>query len=196
MKQHVNRVFRYLMFIFLYLLFLKYDYFIDHLYFNANMTFMIHFMVVFILIAIVNRLVKWLASVRYKFQIQLITSILLILFFIHEMFTPYFYTEHYLKEKGLEKIEMYHQLSNDELSEDERVELAEDAMIKMQAYAYSVGQYHVAPIEDIEIIDVKRNYYQYELKVKGIHNGHEKRYTYMFEKEGFAFKISGFADQF
>ncbi len=193
MSEFINKAFRYVVFIFLFVVFVKFDYLIDFLYINEMMLYMVYILVLIGLLSFVRWLDKKMASVHYKFSIQLITSFLLILFLIHEMFTPYFYTDHSLKETGLDKIEMYHELSNEELSEEERANLAEDAFIKVQSHAYSVGQYPVDPVEKIEVIDLKRNYYQYELTVIGEHNGIEKRYTYTFEKEGFVFKISGFA---
>ncbi|MBE4909118.1 hypothetical protein IMZ08_13705 [Bacillus luteolus] len=193
MREIVNKAFRYLVFVFLFVVFVKFDYLIDFLYLNEMMLYMVYILVLIALLSFVRWLDRWMGTVHYKFPIQLITCFLLILFLIHEMFTPYFYTDHSLKETGLEKIEMYHELSNEELSVVERAKLAEDAFIKIQAHAYSVGQYPVDLVEKIEVIDLKRNYYQYELTVKGEHNGIEKRYTYTFEKEGFVFKISGFA---
>ncbi|QOR67203.1 hypothetical protein IM538_03380 [Cytobacillus suaedae] len=195
MRDFINRAFRYLVFIFLFIVFVKFDYLIEFLYVNEMMLYMVYIIVLIALLSFVRRLDKWMATLNYKFPIQAITSILLIFFLVHEMFTPYFYTDNYLKETGLEKIELYHDLSNQELSEEERSNLAKDALIKIQAHAYLVGQYPVDPIEKVEIIDLKRNYYQYELTVKGEHNGIEKRYTYTFEKEGLVFKISGFAVQ-
>lgn len=195
MADIVNKVFRYFVFIFLFLVFLEFDYLIDFLYVNSMMVYMINILVLIALLSFVRQLDKWMATLNDKLPIQLMTIFLLLLFSIHEIFTPYFYTENYLKKTGLEKIEIYHQLSNDELSEDERSELAEDAMIKVQSHAYSVGQYPVDPIENIEIIDIRRNYYQYELVVIGKYKEQKKTYNYTFEKEGFAFKISGFTQQ-
>ncbi|MGM0837203.1 MAG: hypothetical protein ACQEV7_13690 [Bacillota bacterium] len=139
-----------------------------------------------------------MASLRYRFPIEVITSFLLILFFSHEFFTPYFYSENYLKEVGIEKIEMYHQISSSDLSDKEREKLLKDAVVKEMAAPFAIAEYYpkIGRLENIEVIDFKRNYYQYELLIEGkqLEGKLVKTYQYTFSKEGMDFKIIGFAE--
>ncbi|MFA1819673.1 hypothetical protein ACDX78_05660 [Virgibacillus oceani] len=138
---------------------------------------------------------KWMASFHLKFPVELIMSLLLILFFAHEFFTPYFYTDNYLKQAGLEKIEIYQQLSNTELRGEERAELAEEAVVKGLAEAYSAMEIYptFSVLEQVEIKDVTRSFYQYKLVVEGQHHDQELANTFTFQKDGLEFKINGFS---
>lgn len=155
----------------------------------------IYILAIVITIWMVRKLSKWIASFRLKFPVQLIMSLLLVLFFSHELFAPYFYTDNHLKQAGMEKIEIYQQLSNTELSDEERAELAEEALVEDLAYAHaSMGIYPTSgPFEQVEIKDVTRSFYQYKLVVEGKQHDQEltETYTYRFEKDGLEFKISG-----
>lgn len=184
--------------VFLFFLFYSNDHYLNFLYINSGIKFLIYVLVFITVVLIVKRLNKWMASHRYRFPIEVITSFLLILFFLHEFFTPYFYPENYLKEVGIEKIEMYHQISSSDLSPMEREELAKDAVVKEMAASYAITEYYpkIGLLEKIEVIEFKRNYYQYELLIEGKQLDEKlvKTYQYTFSKEGMDFKIIGFAE--
>lgn len=158
----------------------------------------IYVMAIVLIIWIVKKLINWMTSFRVKFSVELIISLLLILFFAHELFTPYFYTEDYLMQAGLEKIEIYQQLSNPEIHGDERAELAEESVAKGLAEAYSLTGFHppsLGPLDQIEIQDMKRSFYQYHLVIEGKYRKQESANTFRFtfQKDGLDFKITGFS---
>ncbi|MBD3843045.1 MAG: hypothetical protein IE909_14435, partial [Campylobacterales bacterium] len=171
------------------------DQYFSFLVINRFVELVIYLLAIIAIVLTVVRLNKWLKTLRYRIPIEVITSFILILFFTHEFFTPYFYPENYLKEVGIEKIEMYHQLSSPDLSGKEREKLAEDAVVKeMVAYYIITESYpNIGSLENIEVIDFKRNYSQYELLIEAEQPEGKKTYQYTFAKEGLDFKIIGFA---
>lgn len=194
----VKNAFLFLLSVFLFILYIKNAHFISFLFLNNLVEIIIFILVIILIVFVVNKLHKWIGTLRFTFQIQVITSFFLILFLAHELFTPYFYQEDYLKEVGLEKIEGFQQLSNPELSNKERDELAKDVVFKEMAASYSItGSYpKVDAIEKMEIIDFNRHFNQFELTVEGKQPGRESVGTlqYTFTKAGLEFKIIGFED--
>lgn len=191
-----KKAFLFLVTVLLFFLFYSIDHYLNFLYVNSVSRFIAYVLVIITVVMTVVRLDKWMASLQYRSPIEVITCFLLIIFFTHEMFTPYFYTADYLKEVGLEKIGMFHQLYASDLSDKEREELAKDAVVKEMAAAYTITGFYpkVDMLEKIEVIEIKRNFYQFELLIEDKHLEKEsvKTYKYTFSKEGMDFKIIGF----
>ncbi|MBM7621955.1 TusA-related sulfurtransferase [Bacillus tianshenii] len=181
--------------VFLFFLFYSVDQYFSFLIINRFVELVIYLLAIITIVLTVVRLNKWLKTLRYRFRIEVIASILLILFFAHEFFAPYFYPENYLKEVGIEKIEMYHQLASPDLSAKELEKLAEGAVVKEMVAHYIITESYpnIGSLENIEVLDFKRNYSQYELLIQAEQPEGEKTYQYTFAKEGFDFKIIGFA---
>jgi len=191
----LNKVFLFLVTVFLFFLFYSVDQYFSFPYFNRFVELVIYVLAIITIVLTVVRLNKWLATLRYRFPIEVITSFILILFFTHECFTPYFYPENHLKEVGIEKIEMYHQLSSPDFNAKEREKLAEEAVFKEMVAHYIITESYpeIGSLEHIEVIDFNRNYSQYELLIEAEQLEGKKTYQYTFAKEGVEFKIIGFA---
>ncbi|MGD6830574.1 hypothetical protein ACQCT5_00330 [Sutcliffiella halmapala] len=191
----LNKVFLFLVTVFLFFLFYSVDQYFSFLIINRFVELVIYLLAIITIVQTVVRLNNWLKTLRYSFPIKVITSFLLILFFTHEFFTPYFYPENYLKKVGIEKIEMYHQLASPNLNAKERERLAEEALVKeMVAHFIITESYpNIGSLENIEVIDFKRNYSQYELLIEAEQPDGKRTFQYTFAKEGLDFKIIGFA---
>ncbi|WP_343840043.1 hypothetical protein [Salinibacillus aidingensis] len=136
---------------------------------------------------------KWLAARRFQILIKSIVNSLIILFFIYQLFTPYFYTDQYLQTAGLEQIETYYQLSNEELTDQDRSRMAESSLVEGMAFAtLTTNHYPKQPLKDVKPMDLQRSYYHYdmivELKQK---NAQTKVYQFTFAREEGKFKIKG-----
>lgn len=141
---------------------------------------------------------EWLVSLKYKVSIQLVSIFLIILFFMYQLFTPYFYTSQYLTDHAIEKIETYFELSDENLAQGKREELIDDIFVEQMAFAMKTVNVNQPDAEllGIEIVDIDRNYDRYELSVKV-----ERRmdsdvktdvYQFEFNKEWGDFKITGY----
>lgn len=198
MHELVKNTFLFLVTVFLFVLFLKNEHYLNFLYIHFIVELFIFGLVIILIAWVVSKVNKWVASLRFTISIQVATNFLIILFLTHELFTPYFYTKDYLKKVGLEKIELYHQLSNSELSSKERDKLAKDVVVSDMAASFSIiDQYpNVDPLEKVEVIEINRNFNEYELLIEAKHPGEEivQTYEYTFEKEGLDFKIIGFSN--
>ncbi|MFS0864677.1 hypothetical protein [Fredinandcohnia sp. 179-A 10B2 NHS] len=198
MHELINKTFSFLLAVFLFVIYLKNEHYLDFLYFHYIIDYIFLILAIILIVLGVNKVNKRISTFRFTLHIQLISSFLLLLFFTHELFTPYFYTDNYLKKVGVEKIELYHQLSDTEIDSEERDKLAKDAVVKDMAASYSIiNQYPtVEPLEKIEVLEFKRNFDEYEMTIKGKHPEQDlvHTYEYTFEKEGLDFKIIGFAN--
>ncbi|GAB3797883.1 hypothetical protein [Virgibacillus kimchii] len=199
MRESVKSTFLTLVTVFLIYIFFNQAHRLDFLYIHYVIQLIIYVLVMVGIIWIVRKLNTWMASFYLRFPVEVMMSILLILFFTHEFFTPYFYTESYLKQAGLEKIEIYQQLSDKDLSIEERAELAEEAVVEGLAYAYAAtGIYPtLGPLEQVEIKEVTRRYHQFKLTVYGEQQDQDLADTYIFtfQKDGLGFKINGLSTQ-
>ncbi|WP_223702340.1 hypothetical protein [Sutcliffiella deserti] len=200
MREINNKTFLTLTVFFLFYLYIKNIYLLDFLYFH-DMTMVFIFLVgIVAAIWVTGRLDKWLATKRWKNQIMLISSALLILFFSYQMFTPYFYTDNQLREIGVGKVEDYLQLYSDEnMAEMERSKLAKATLVEGLVFANSIADQYpkVEVIENVKIIDFIRSFHQFELVVNGeladaVNNQERRTYRFTLEKEGLGYKISGF----
>src|SRR5690606_7765751 len=117
--------------------------------------------------------------------------LLIALFFTYQMFASHFYSEQYLKESGLEKIEQLFELAEQDLNPGELRERAEEVAVEESAYAMSL--YGISPrpagLETLEVLDFKRSYYEYELVVGTSPSGETAQYY--FTRDGLGCKRSG-----
>ncbi|MDP5275993.1 hypothetical protein [Chengkuizengella axinellae] len=190
----IKGVFIFLVTLFLFYLFLKYNQLsgFGHLAIDLFI-FIGAFIFTFIIASLID---IWMDKIHFKFTLQLICSLLLILFFVYKMFTPYFYTEQHLKENAMDKIELYYQLSNNELSEEERINLAEASHTELMAFNLTyLNRYPEEELVEIEVKDFRRYYYQYhivvELELLKQTQLVKETNRYIFTREGFDFKIGG-----
>ncbi|MEH7235346.1 hypothetical protein [Bacillus sp. JJ1562] len=194
MRELVQKAFLFLVGVFLFFIFFQNEHYINFLFIHFIIEFIIYILIIIFIVRVVKKLNKWMASLRFKFSIEVMTSFLIILFFTYELFTPYFYTENYLKEVGFDKIEILHQLSNSEPSK-ERDKLAKDVVVSEMAASFSIlGRYpSIDSFEKGEVIDIKRQFNQYELIIESKHPELQK-FQYTFAKEGLDFRIIGFSE--
>jgi hypothetical protein len=145
------------------------------------------------------RLDKVMKSMRFSYPIQAIVSLVLIPYFLYLLFFPLsFYTEQTLKDVGVEKIQLVYQLSNNELGDKERAKLALKARPSSSALSYLFLPHLTISERElitIEVIDIKRKSYRYELTVEVeeiIASQNERNtYRYKFEREEWGIKIVG-----
>ncbi|MEH7225200.1 hypothetical protein V7112_15430 [Bacillus sp. JJ1566] len=190
MRELIQKVFLSLVGVFLFFIFIKNEHYLNFLFIH----FWIEMMVYILIIIFIVWVVKKLARQRIKFSIEVTASLLIILFFTYELFTPYFYTENYLKEVGFEKADILHQLSHTELTNQERHKLADEAVDKEMAYSYSIlGKPNIDFFGIGEVIDFKREFNQYELIIESKHP-ELKKFQFTFAKEGLDFKIIGYGE--
>ncbi|MCD8508934.1 MAG: hypothetical protein LRY73_02935 [Bacillus sp. (in: Bacteria)] len=152
---------------------------------------------------------KWLekriSGYSFFYPVQLIGGLFIILFLSYQMFTTHFYSEEYLIETGIEKIEWHYQLGDPQLSDQEFNELVEDAFTNIMAITFISGREHFQVFEyvellNLEIIELDRRYSQYDLIVEiessrvdnGDLQGEKEVWSYTFKQEGGSFKIDGF----
>lgn len=128
---------------------------------------------------------------RYDFQIRAAAILLMGLFFTYQMFASHFYSEQYLKESGLEKVEQLFELGEQELGQDEMRARAEKIAVKESAYMISLYGTNPRPdgVEEFEVLEFKRSYYEYEMVIGTGTKGETAQYT--FSRDGLDFKISG-----
>ena len=130
---------------------------------------------------------------RSRFQVLFQSAAIgmMCLFIVYQMFASHFYSEEYLKEGGLEKVERLFEISEKDLSPEELQAQAEEVAVKESAYVLS--QYGGTPrpegADEFEVLEFKRSYYSYELVV-GIVND-ERSAQYTFTRDGLDFKLSG-----
>ncbi|KAA0549513.1 hypothetical protein FZW96_06300 [Bacillus sp. BGMRC 2118] len=197
MRNVVEYIFITLLTAFLFMfVFLKNAHYMSFLFYNTLIEIILVLLALFVLFFVSVWLHKQLSLLQYSFPIEMITSLLLILFFTYSLFASHFYSDSYLRESGLEKITRYQQLNNPKYSETERNELLEEVMVKEWASAHILVGHdqNLSKIEKIEVTNLTRSFYQYELEVKGV-NVKDKRtntFRYTFDRAGFGFRISGY----
>lgn len=194
MREYVKYIFLTLMTAFLLFIYIKNAHYLSYLYINTIITFIVFIFVLVMLFLGVVWLHKQLSKLSYFFVFEIISCLMLILFFTYSFFTSFFYSDNHLREVGLEKINMYHKVNDPELSKNDRSELIEAVMVNELAYAnLNWHDSSVEPVEDVEVAKLIRNFYQFELEVKGtnVEQQLESIYLYTFEREGTDFKISG-----
>ncbi|MCD8510917.1 MAG: hypothetical protein LRY73_14340 [Bacillus sp. (in: Bacteria)] len=144
---------------------------------------------------------------NYAYPFQVLGSLLIILFFAFKLYTPYFFTEEYLIQSGLEKIDIYYEATRDnDLTLEERIELAKTPYGSRAEFLFSRRLYMEDQGEDIilrdytliDLVDFNRRFHEYSLVVEvevqwyedGPHIERELR-RYTFEREEGDFKIIG-----
>ncbi|MDR4890116.1 hypothetical protein RGU12_21700 [Fredinandcohnia sp. QZ13] len=195
MREFVQKSFLSLLGVFLLVVFLKNEHYLNFLFIHFLIEINIYILIIMFIVWVVKKLNKWMSALRYKLSIEMMASLFIIIFFTYELFTPYFYPEDYLKKVGLEKIEVLHQLTNPELTNKERDSLAKDAVVKEMAASFSmIGHYPNVGLNDQgEVIDFRRHFNRYELIIES-DPPELKKFQYIFSKEGMDFKIIGFGE--
>ncbi|THE11934.1 hypothetical protein E1I69_13045 [Bacillus timonensis] len=192
MRELVQKAFLSLVGVFLFVIFLKNELYLNFLFIHFLIEFIIYILIIMLIVWVVKKVNKWMFALRYKLSIEVMGSLFIILFFTYELLTPYFYTEDYLKKVGFEKVEVLHQVTNPELTNKERDNLAKDAVVKEMAASFSmIGQY--PNIYKGEVIDFRRHFNQFELIIES-KPPELKKFQYTFAKEGMDFKIIGFGE--
>ncbi|MRG86775.1 hypothetical protein [Salinibacillus xinjiangensis] len=128
--------------------------------------------------------------------IRLFGSLLFILFFSYQLFTPYFYSDNSLEKSGVEHIKSYYKLSDDNLTAEQRENLAKSSLNEEMAYsALKLGNYPESKLTGIDVLEINRNYYLYhlivEVKEQVDHQIEKMTYRFTFDKENGGFKING-----
>jgi hypothetical protein len=197
LKRLISRTFRIFVSISLFFLFVINDDWLEFLYINS---FVLILILAFVIAAIGwfgIKLDKWLDTLPFQIPIRLFTSILLILFFTYLLFTPYFYSDKYLEKVGIESIETYYQLSNDNLSNQEREKLAKSLLSEEMAFStLKLESYPKGKLVGIDPLEINRSYYLYyftvEVKQRVRTNIEKVTYRFTIDKVDGGFKINGF----
>lgn len=197
MRELISKAFIIFISIFLFYIFITNDDWIDFIYVN-NFIFFLILVTVFVAVVWTGiRLDKWMNSLRLALIIQLVISFFIILFFTYQVFTPYFYTSNHLEKVGLENIRSYYQLSNNGISDKEREKLAESSLSETMAFS-TINQEHFPEgnLVGLETIGFSQSYYLYYLTVEVKQlvgdNTEQSTYRFTFNKEDGDFKIDGF----
>ncbi|MFZ3591875.1 hypothetical protein ACOI1C_22380 [Bacillus sp. DJP31] len=190
----IRKVFMIVVAAFLFFVFLKNAHFIEFLFIN----YFVYFLVLVIILAVIvwssYKLDDLSSITRSKYPIQLFASLFIIFFLIFQLFTTYFYSEKFLRESGLEKIKMYYHLSNEKLDDTQRSKITEDALTELMAFSLlSLNRYPKEELIGIEIISLSRNYYQYDLVVNIESQNEKATYRFTFVRENGDFKIEGYS---
>ncbi|RFB17380.1 hypothetical protein DZB84_09945 [Bacillus sp. HNG] len=195
MRELVQKAFLSLLGVFLFVVFMKSEHYLNFLFIHFFIEFVIYILIIMFIVWVVKKLNKWMSALRYKLSIGIMASLFIVFFFTYELFTPYFYPEDYLKKVGFEKVEVLRQLTNPELTNKERDRLAKDAVVKEMAASFSmIGHYpNIEFNEQGEVFDFRRRYNQYELIFESKYP-ELKKFQYTFAKEGMEFKIIGFGE--
>lgn len=191
MKNAIGTVFIFLGAGLLFYLFRTYSYLVDFLFIHSIID------ALYILIALIAAiwaavwLDKRISGSRFQLLIHSSAVLLMCLFIGYQMFASHFYSEEYLKEAGLEKVERLYEIGEMNLSPEELRVLAEEVAVEESAYVLSLygGYQHPEGAEEFEVLDFKRSYYSYEMVV-GVVND-ERTAQYYFTRDGLDFKISG-----
>lgn len=220
MRELVRGVYIFFVAVFFIYLYIRNDYLLHFVYqFNighliANVISFLFFVGVIILaIWIPIRLDKLMSKFRFKCTFQLIISLCLLLLFTYLLFASHFYGEERLKDDGLEKIQLYYQSLDEELSYDEWLEVSRATLSKdwlrskvswVQYYRLSDEGLSALPeaaeLIEIEVIQLRRNFHYYDLdvavkEIKQTTEGprfEEGVYRFYFKREGLGFKLNGF----
>lgn len=170
-------------------LFMKYSYLVGFLFLNSITGSLVFIGAIIGAIWAAIKLDRIISESRYEFPLQSAAILLMSLFFAYQMFASHFYSEKYLKESGLEKVEQIFELAELELDENELRAKAEKIAVKESAYMMSLYGINSRPagVEELEVLEFKRRYHAYDLVV----GGEGKSASYTFTSDGLDFKISG-----
>ncbi|SET50748.1 hypothetical protein SAMN05421676_105133 [Salinibacillus kushneri] len=193
----MSKAFKLLLSVFFVYIFLCTDDWLDFSYANHFIFFLILVAVIIAVTWIAIRLDKWLTAIRFQILIKSLINSLIILFFFYQFFTPYFYSAEYLQKTGLEQIESYYQLASEGLSDQERRKLAESTLSEEMAFsAISLERHPKKSLVDVKLINLRRNYYYYDITVKvkqQVDNQTQTNvYRFTLTKESGDFKMNGF----
>lgn len=191
-KGSVRTVFIFLVAGMLFYLLGKFSYLWGFLFFNSFIELLYFVGIIIGAIWAAVRLDTLIFKSRYNFQIQTAAILLMAFFFTYQMFASHFYSEQYLKERGLEKIEQLYKLGEQDLDANELRNRAEE--ITVRELAFSMSLYGTKPwlpgVEELEILEFERSYHMYEMVMGTGSTGETARYT--FTRDGLDFKISGY----
>ncbi|QHS21782.1 hypothetical protein GWK91_01960 [Virgibacillus sp. MSP4-1] len=193
MANMIRKSFLLLFSAFLFYIFSKLSYRLNADFGSLSIFILIMTAVIAAAIWIALQLDKRLAARRFHILIKAIVNSLILLFFIYQLFTPYFYTDKYLQNAGLEQIETYYQLSNKELTDQERSRMAESSLVEDMAFAtLSTNHDPKQRFIDVKPMDLQRSYYHYDMIVEWKQkNAQTNVYQYTFAREKGKFKIKG-----
>lgn len=196
MQKLISKLFVILVSAFLFYLFVSYNDPIESLYVNNFVFLLIIVPVIIAVILIGIRLDEWISTLHFSALIKTITNCLIVLFFIYQLFTPYFYSTEHLEKTGVETIEAYYNLSNEEHSKEERQKITESILTETLAFStLNLESFPKAELVNIRTINTRRNYYLYYLtvEIKQLIDQNTERRTYQFEfvDEAGTFKIDG-----
>lgn len=169
----------------------SFTYLVDFLFLNSIVSFIFYFGLLVGAVWIVLKLDHLIAKGRFMVPIQIVGILVMGLFFVYQMFTPHFYSDRYLKETGLEKVEQYLELGELGLTGEALRERAEEVAVREVAYAISLYGTNPRPegVKKFEILELNRSYNVYEVVVGSDTNDEKASYT--FSRVGLGFKISG-----
>ncbi|UOQ87235.1 hypothetical protein [Gracilibacillus salinarum] len=136
---------------------------------------------------------QWLDDIRFHIPIRVIASILILFFFMYQLFTPYFYSDQKLVNIGKDLLESYYALTD-----EEDFKAIADAVLK-EEMVFSVIEQELYPegrLLDIHVDEVSRSLYLFNLiaKVEKETEGTREQHTYRFTfaKEYGDFKLKGY----
>ncbi|WP_422122439.1 hypothetical protein DHX103_11590 [Planococcus sp. X10-3] len=189
MKSSIGTVFIFLGAVTLFYLLRTYSYLVDFLFVHWTIELIFLIGTVFLAVWTARRLDKLISASRFGSLMQGAAILLMGLFFTYLMFASHFYSEEYLKETGLEKVERLFELAEMDLDGEELREAAEEITFKENAFAYSLYGLNPNPsgAEELEVLDFKRRYNSYELLI----GSGSATASYSFTRDGFGFKING-----
>ncbi|MTD31937.1 hypothetical protein [Planomicrobium sp. YIM 101495] len=169
----------------------SFAYLVDFLFLNSIVSFIFYFGLLVGAVWSVLKLDRLIAKGRFMVPIQIVGILVVGLFFVYQMFTPHFYSDRYLKETGLEKVEQYLELGELGLTGEALRERTEEVAVREVAYAISLYGTNPRPegVKQFEILELNRSYNVFEVVV-GTDTNDEKA-SYTFSRVGLGFKISG-----
>ena len=175
----------------LFYLLMKYNYLVNFLFVHWSIELIYLGGALIAAVWTVKRLDKLISTSRFDMQLHGAAILLMGLLFTYLMFASHFYSEQYLKEAGIEKVERLYEISEMDLDGEELREAAEEITLKENAFAYSLFGLNPNPpgAEELEVLDFKRRYNSYELVVGTGKEGETAQYSFM--RNGLGFKISG-----
>lgn len=191
MKNSIRTVFIFLGAGTVFYLFMKFSYVVGFLFLNSIIGAVTFVGALIGAIWLATQLDRLIDASRSNLPIQTTAILLMGLFFTYQMFAAHFYSEDYLKEIGLDKVERLFELGEMDLDAGELREQAEEIAVKEQAYAISLYGTNPRPVGvvEFEVLEFERSYYYYEMVIGTDITGESARYY--FTREGLDFKLSG-----
>ncbi|UOQ50097.1 hypothetical protein MUN88_08575 [Gracilibacillus caseinilyticus] len=136
---------------------------------------------------------QWLDDIRFHIPIRVIASVLILFFFMYQLFTPYFYSDQKLVHIGKDVLESYYALT-----EEEDFKALADAVLNEEIVFSSIEQelYPEGKLIDINVDEVSRSLYLFDLtsEVEKETDGTREQHTYRFTfaKEYGDFKLKAY----